>query len=96
VSIAAKINARSSRRQFQQFQATSFEDSFSESGLFAVNDSTEIGGWAPANEIVFQKNDNHSDAGARRQVFLCFGIERARVKNESVSQNSYESFRWLS
>jgi hypothetical protein len=55
VSIAVKINARSSRRQFQQFQATSFEDSFSGSGLFAVNNSTEISGWAPAIKIVFRK-----------------------------------------
>jgi hypothetical protein len=56
-----KINARSSRRKFQQFQATSFEDSFSGSGLFAANDSTEISGWAPVIEIIFQKNDNCSD-----------------------------------
>jgi hypothetical protein len=56
-----KINARSSRRKFQQFQGTSFEDSFSGSGLFAANDSTEISGWAPAIEIIFQKNDNCSD-----------------------------------
>jgi hypothetical protein len=56
------LNTRSSRRRFQQFQATSFEDSFSGNGLFAVNDSTEISGWAPVIEIIFQKNDNRSDA----------------------------------
>jgi hypothetical protein len=61
VSIAAKINACSSRRKFQQFQGTSFEDSFNGSGLFAANDSTEISGCAPVIEIIFQKNDNCSD-----------------------------------
>jgi hypothetical protein len=57
----AKINARSSRKKFQELQGTSFEDSFNGSGLFAANDSNEISGWAPVIEIIFQKNDNCSD-----------------------------------